>query len=104
MTQQEVADLLNTTQSWVSKAEKGKLVPGLAELRSIASKLHIPRSGWAFCPTPPPTPSPSLSRSARLVAPRMSRKSCLRRRVGPEAQRAQRPVPLEAAACRRKRA
>jgi DNA-binding XRE family transcriptional regulator len=42
LTQQEAADLLNTTQSWVSKVEKGKLVPGLAELRSIASKLHIP--------------------------------------------------------------
>ncbi|GHE97287.1 hypothetical protein GCM10017786_32480 [Amycolatopsis deserti] len=33
LTQQEAADLLNTTQSWVSKVEKGKLVPGLAELR-----------------------------------------------------------------------
>ncbi|MDQ0378606.1 helix-turn-helix domain-containing protein [Amycolatopsis thermophila] len=42
LTQQEAADLLNTTQSWVSKVEKGKLVPGLAELRWIAAKLHIP--------------------------------------------------------------
>ena len=42
LTQQEAADLLNTTQSWVSKVEKGKLTPGLVELRWIASKLHIP--------------------------------------------------------------
>ncbi|MFF4595304.1 helix-turn-helix domain-containing protein [Amycolatopsis sp. NPDC001319] len=42
LTQQDAADLLSTTQSWVSKIEKGKLVPGVAELRSIASKLHIP--------------------------------------------------------------
>ncbi|PXY17093.1 hypothetical protein BAY59_36580 [Prauserella coralliicola] len=50
LTQQDAAELLNTTQSWVSKVEKGKLVPGLADLRSIASKLRIPPERLGILP------------------------------------------------------
>ncbi|WP_206077967.1 helix-turn-helix domain-containing protein [Prauserella endophytica] len=42
LTQQDAADLLNTTQSRLSKIEKGSLTLGLDELRLVASRFGIP--------------------------------------------------------------
>ncbi|WP_116102722.1 helix-turn-helix domain-containing protein [Amycolatopsis thermalba] len=72
LSQQEAAALLNTTQPWVSKVEKGKLVPGLAELRSIATKLHIPPERLGHLPDHSRTPIPKPGRVSEADAPQES--------------------------------
>lgn len=50
LTQQEAAVLLNTTQSRLSKLEKGSLRLGLDELRFIATRLRIPPERLGILP------------------------------------------------------
>jgi transcriptional regulator with XRE-family HTH domain len=50
MTQQEAAQLLNTTQSRLSKLEKGALTLSLDELRHVASKFGIPPERLGILP------------------------------------------------------
>lgn len=88
LTQQDAADLLNTTQSWVSKVEKGKLVPGLAELRSIATKLHIPPERLGILPDHSADAIPKPGQVSEAGAPHESQEHWKRVRAELNANRA----------------
>ncbi len=70
LSQQAVAARLNTTQSRLSKLEKGtQVLRDVDELRRLARQLGIRRSGSACCPTAPTTRTRSPRTSATSPDP-----------------------------------